>query len=127
MAAALEPASPAVPTAAADKQPERVPLLTDVAGSAHPSRTRVRATKVINAKRSTRHGGASEKILVGMMALLTAGILFLAWIFKLGFLADFLSRTVLVGRLRLSAAYSNQFHDRAKRTSLTSCSFCLLE
>jgi SulP family sulfate permease len=44
---------------------------------------------------------ASEQYmaLVGMVALLTAGILFLAWIFKLGFLADFLSRTVLVGFL----------------------------
>jgi sulfate permease, SulP family len=44
---------------------------------------------------------ASEKYmaLVGMVTLLTAGILFLAWIFKLGFLADFLSRTVLVGFL----------------------------
>jgi high affinity sulfate transporter 1 len=44
---------------------------------------------------------ASEKYmaLVGMVALLTAGILFLAWIFRLGFLADFLSRTVLVGFL----------------------------
>ena len=44
---------------------------------------------------------ASEKYvaLVGMVALLTAGILFLAWVFKLGFLADFLSRTVLVGFL----------------------------
>ena len=44
---------------------------------------------------------ASEKYvaLVGMVAMLTAGILFLAWIFKLGFLADFLSRTVLVGFL----------------------------
>jgi high affinity sulfate transporter 1 len=44
---------------------------------------------------------ASEKYiaLVGMVALLTAGILFLARIFKLGFLADFLSRTVLVGFL----------------------------
>jgi sulfate permease, SulP family len=44
---------------------------------------------------------ASEKYmaLVGMVALLTAGFLFLAWIFKLGFLADFLSRTVLVGFL----------------------------
>ena len=43
----------------------------------------------------------SEKYvaLVGMVALLTAGILFLAWIFKLGFLADFLSRTILVGFL----------------------------
>jgi len=37
--------------------------------------------------------------LVGMVALLTAGILLLARIFKLGFLADFLSRTVLVGFL----------------------------
>jgi high affinity sulfate transporter 1 len=37
--------------------------------------------------------------LVGMVALLTAGLLFLAWIFRLGFLADFLSRTVLVGFL----------------------------
>jgi sulfate permease, SulP family len=37
--------------------------------------------------------------LVGMVALLTAGFLFLARIFKLGFLADFLSRTVLVGFL----------------------------
>ena len=44
---------------------------------------------------------ASEKYvaLVGMVALLTAGILFLAWIFKLGFFADFLSHTVLVGFL----------------------------
>src|ERR1700756_3855848 len=44
---------------------------------------------------------ASEKYmaLVGMVALLTAGLLFLARIFKLGFLADFLSRTVLVGFL----------------------------
>ena len=42
---------------------------------------------------------ASEKYmaLVGMVALLTAGLLLLARIFKLGFLADFLSRTVLVG------------------------------
>jgi sulfate permease, SulP family len=37
--------------------------------------------------------------LVGMVALLTAGLLVLARIFKLGFLADFLSRTVLVGFL----------------------------
>jgi sulfate permease, SulP family len=43
----------------------------------------------------------SEKYvaLVGMVALLTAGILLLARIFRLGFLADFLSRTVLVGFL----------------------------
>jgi sulfate permease, SulP family len=44
---------------------------------------------------------ASEKYmaLVGMVALLTAGFLLMARIFKLGFLADFLSRTVLVGFL----------------------------
>jgi SulP family sulfate permease len=37
--------------------------------------------------------------LVEVVALLTAGLLLLARIFKLGFLADFLSRTVLVGFL----------------------------
>ena len=44
---------------------------------------------------------ASEKYmaLVGMVALLTAALLLLARLFKLGFLADFLSRTVLVGFL----------------------------
>ena len=44
---------------------------------------------------------ASEKYmaLVGMVALLTGALLLLARIFKLGFLADFLSRTVLVGFL----------------------------
>src|SRR3984893_11793546 len=44
---------------------------------------------------------ASEKYMAlgGMVALLTAAFLFLARIFKLGFLADFLSRTVLVGFL----------------------------
>ena len=44
---------------------------------------------------------ASEKYmaLVGMVALLTAAFLLLARILKLGFLADFLSRTVLVGFL----------------------------
>jgi MFS superfamily sulfate permease-like transporter len=44
---------------------------------------------------------ASEKYmaLVGMLTLLTAGLLVLARIFKLGFLADFLSRTALVGFL----------------------------
>jgi SulP family sulfate permease len=43
----------------------------------------------------------SEKYiaLVGTVALLTAGFLLLARIFKLGFLADFQSRTVLVGFL----------------------------
>jgi len=44
---------------------------------------------------------ASDKYmaLVGMLTLLTAGLLLLARIFRLGFLADFLSRTVLVGFL----------------------------
>jgi len=37
--------------------------------------------------------------LAGMVALLTGGLLLLARIFKLGFLADFLSQTVLVGFL----------------------------
>jgi sulfate permease, SulP family len=37
--------------------------------------------------------------LAGMVALLTGGYLLLARVFKLGFLADFLSRTVLVGFL----------------------------
>jgi SulP family sulfate permease len=44
-------------------------------------------------------GGARYMALVGMVALLTAGLLLLARIFKLGFLADFLSRTVLAGFL----------------------------
>jgi MFS superfamily sulfate permease-like transporter len=44
---------------------------------------------------------ASEKYmaLVGMLTLLTALLLLLARVFKLGFLADFLSRTALVGFL----------------------------
>jgi sulfate permease, SulP family len=42
---------------------------------------------------------AQYMALVGMVALLTAGMLLVARIFKLGFLADFLSRTVLVGFL----------------------------
>ena len=44
---------------------------------------------------------ASEKYmaLVGMLTLLTAALLLFARIFKLGFLADFLSRTALVGFL----------------------------
>ena len=37
--------------------------------------------------------------LAGLVALLTAGFLLLARLFKLGFIADFLSRTVLVGFL----------------------------
>lgn len=37
--------------------------------------------------------------LIGMVALLAAGLLLLARLFKLGFLADFLSRTVLIGFL----------------------------
>jgi MFS superfamily sulfate permease-like transporter len=44
-------------------------------------------------------GGARYIALVGTVALLTAGLLLLARIFKLGFLADFLSRTVLTGFL----------------------------
>ncbi len=43
--------------------------------------------------------GARYMALVSTVALVTAGILVLARIFKLGFLADFLSRTVLVGFL----------------------------
>jgi len=42
---------------------------------------------------------SSLSTMVGMVALLTAGLLLLARILKLGFLADFLSRTVLVGFL----------------------------
>src|ERR1035441_5262606 len=38
--------------------------------------------------------------LAGMVALLTAVILLLARLLRLGFIADFLSRTVLVGFLR---------------------------
>jgi sulfate permease, SulP family len=44
-------------------------------------------------------GGTQYMALVGMVAMLTAGLLFMARIFRLGFLADFLSRTVLVGFL----------------------------
>ena len=44
-------------------------------------------------------GSAKYMALVSMVALLTAAFLLLARIFKLGFLADFLSRTVLVGFL----------------------------
>ena len=44
-------------------------------------------------------GGAQYMALVTMVAMLTAGLLFMARIFRLGFLADFLSRTVLVGFL----------------------------
>jgi len=44
-------------------------------------------------------GGAHYMALVSTVAMLTAGILLLARIFKVGFLADFLSRTVLVGFL----------------------------
>ena len=42
---------------------------------------------------------AEYAALAGMVALLTAALLLIARIFKLGFLADFLSRTVLVGFL----------------------------
>ncbi|HEX9140164.1 MAG TPA: SulP family inorganic anion transporter [Steroidobacteraceae bacterium] len=44
-------------------------------------------------------GSAAYVALVGLVAMLTALLLLLARIFKLGFLADFLSRTVLVGFL----------------------------
>lgn len=44
-------------------------------------------------------GGDKYMALVGMLTLLTAGLLLLARIFKLGFLADFLARTALVGFL----------------------------
>jgi sulfate permease, SulP family len=44
-------------------------------------------------------GNADYVSLAGLVALLTAGLLLLARIFKLGFLADFLSRTVLIGFL----------------------------
>jgi MFS superfamily sulfate permease-like transporter len=43
--------------------------------------------------------GARYVALAGMVALLTAGLLLLARLLRLGFLADFLSRTVLVGFL----------------------------
>ena len=43
--------------------------------------------------------GERYMALVGMVTLLTAGLLLAARLFKLGFLADFLSRTVLVGFL----------------------------
>ena len=42
---------------------------------------------------------AEYMALAGMIALLTAGLLLLARLFKLGFLADFLSQTALVGFL----------------------------
>jgi high affinity sulfate transporter 1 len=44
-------------------------------------------------------GSAPYMALIGTVALLTAGMLLLARLFKLGFLVDFLSRTVLVGFL----------------------------
>jgi sulfate permease, SulP family len=44
-------------------------------------------------------GSEKYMALVGMVALMTAGFLLLARILKLGFLADFLARTVLVGFL----------------------------
>jgi len=44
-------------------------------------------------------GSDSYMALVTIVTLLTAGLLFVAWVFRLGFLADFLSRTVLVGFL----------------------------
>jgi high affinity sulfate transporter 1 len=44
-------------------------------------------------------GNTDYIALAGLVALLTAGLLLLARILKLGFLADFLSRTVLIGFL----------------------------
>jgi sulfate permease, SulP family len=44
-------------------------------------------------------GTAQYMTLVGVVALLTAALLLVARLFRLGFLADFLSRTVLVGFL----------------------------
>jgi len=49
--------------------------------------------------RMAEPASAHYMALVGMVALLTSGLLLLARIFKLGFLADFLSRTALVGFL----------------------------
>jgi MFS superfamily sulfate permease-like transporter len=49
--------------------------------------------------RMAQPGSEHYMALVGMVALLTAGLLLLARILKLGFLADFLSHTALVGFL----------------------------
>ncbi|NDU86313.1 MAG: SulP family inorganic anion transporter [Ferrovum sp.] len=60
------------------------------------------ATATILATRLSSLAPASSAAyiaLAGMVAIVTAGFLFLARIFKFGFLADFLSRTVLVGFL----------------------------
>ena len=60
------------------------------------------ATATIFASRLATMAPASSAeyaALAGMVALITAALLFIARIFKLGFLADFLSRTVLVGFL----------------------------
>jgi high affinity sulfate transporter 1 len=49
--------------------------------------------------RMAEMGSAKYVALAGAVALLTAALLLLARVFRLGFLADFLSRTVLVGFL----------------------------
>lgn len=56
---------------------------------------------IFSSNLSTMAPQASGKymVLVGVVALLTAALLLLARLFKLGFLADFLSRTVLTGFL----------------------------
>jgi high affinity sulfate transporter 1 len=56
---------------------------------------------IVSSSVSTLAAPASEHYvaLVGMLVLLTAAMLLLARVFALGFLADFLSRTVLVGFL----------------------------
>ncbi|OYD74503.1 Sulfate permease, MFS superfamily [Burkholderia sp. YR290] len=60
------------------------------------------ATATIFASRASTiapMGSVEYVALAGMVALLTAALLLVARIFRLGFLADFLSRTVLVGFL----------------------------
>src|SRR5882762_2204946 len=59
------------------------------------------ATAAIFSSSLSQMAPAGERYmaLVGMVTLLTAGLLLVARLFKLGFLSDFLSRTVLVGFL----------------------------
>src|SRR5262249_46989384 len=56
---------------------------------------------ILSSSVSTMATPGTEKYmaLIGMVTLLTAGLLLLARLFKLGFLADFLSRAVLIGFL----------------------------
>jgi len=48
---------------------------------------------------SPNHGSGEYVALAGVLALISAGFLILARLMRLGFLADFLSRTVLIGFL----------------------------